>query len=124
MATASTVSLKPAQVNLAGIRAGDRNLLRVIVRSAGVPLNLSGVAFTATARTTVLATEQLDSICTVDPDRTLGVVWMRWPGEDVRTWLDDAETKSGVWDLQMVATGNEPITVAAGTFAAEQDVTR
>lgn len=123
MATATTVSLRPASVNLSGVRAGDLNEIAFTLRVAGVAMNLTGKTLTAQARVTPLATEFIDAeIIVTDPVGGTGV--MRWPGDDVRTWLGTELTLSGVWDFQLGDAGSDPTTVAAGTFVAEQDVTR
>ena len=41
----------------------------------------------------------------------------------MRDWLGGKETVTGVWDLEMDDAVNEPLTVVAGAFSAELDVT-
>jgi hypothetical protein len=57
-------------------------------------------------------------------DAEAGVITLQWPGDAVRSLLDGNASWVGVWDLQLVETGLDPLTVAAGSFAAESDVTR
>jgi hypothetical protein len=118
------ISLAPAVVDVSGIRAGDRNLFQITLRQSGQPLNLTGYAITAQARTGPTDTEVLDAVCTITSP-TAGKVDVRWPGEAVRDWIGTGTTQSGVWDLQLDdgSTG-DPWTVISGTFAAELDVTR
>jgi hypothetical protein len=117
------ISLAPGALDLAGIRAGDRNLFLVTIRQGGVAVDLTSYTITAQARLTAEATTQLNAVCTI-VDAPAGKVQVRWPGEDVRTWLGDEEKLSGVWDLQLDDGVLDPWTVVAGSFAAEMDVTR
>lgn len=115
------VPLGPAQVDISGVRAGDLNEFTITITSGGTPVVLDDYTITASARVKQTDVESLDAECVKADDD--GTVIIRWPGEDVRTWLGDKIKLSGVWDLQM-ANGTDPVTVAAGTFAAEMDVTR
>jgi hypothetical protein len=118
------INLAPAVVDVAGIRAGDRNLFQVTVRSGGSALNLTGYTITAQARDTAADEANiLDAVCTVT-DATTGKIDVRWPGDDVRTWLGSSSTLKGVWDMQLDDGTNDPWTVIAGSFSAELDVTR
>jgi len=118
------INLTPAVVDISGVRAGDRNLFNLTLRSAGKPMDLTGYTVTAQARTTVAATTGLDAVCTV-VDPAGGGVTVRWPGDDVRTWLGSKVTQAGVWDLQLDdGSGGDPWTIISGEFAAEMDVTR
>lgn len=122
---ASSINLAPATLDIAGIRAGDRNLIEMTLRSGGIPTDLSGVTLTAQARGA--ATDSSASLTAeiVITDPAAGVFTMRWDGDDVRTLLDGAAAASwkGVWDLQL---GTEPdaVTVVAGAFSVDLDVTR
>lgn len=121
----ATVNLAPPAADITGVRAGDRNLMTVTVKAGGVAVNLTGYTVTAQARKAVTdyTTEVLDAVVTII-DAAAGLCSVRWPGEAVRTMLAGAATWVGVWDMQIKQTGSDPITVAAGTFKAEQDVTR
>ena len=57
-------------------------------------------------------------------DAPNGLILVRWPGADVTTLLGTGAAWAGVWDLQVATGGQEPVTILAGKFAAEQDVTR
>lgn len=119
-----TVPLGPAVANLTGVRANDRNLIQVTVYSGGVPMDLTGFTVTAQARK---AATDADPAVTAEIeilDAVAGKVSLRWPGADVSTALAGALTFTGVWDLQVSDGVVDPITICAGTFAAESDVTR
>ena len=118
------INLAPAAVDVSGIRAGDRNLFQLTIRQSGQPINLTGYTVTAQARTTAEDVTHLDAVCTITAP-TAGKVDVRWPGDDVRTWLGTESVLKGVWDLQLAdGTSADPWTVIAGSFAAESDVTR
>jgi hypothetical protein len=113
----------PAVVNIAGVRAGDQNLFTLTMSRDGVPVDLTGSTVTAQARLTALTEESLDAVVEIT-DAPGGAVSVRWPGEDVRTWLAGQATVKGVWDLQVANGAEDPVTVIAGGFGAEMDVTR
>jgi hypothetical protein len=117
------INLAPAEVDIFGVRAGDRNLIQVTVRQGGHPVNLAGYTVTAQARTTSDQVDHLDAVCRVTSE-TAGQVDVRWPGDAVRTWIGEATAQKGVWDLQLDDGSGDPWTVMAGSFAAEWDVTR
>ena len=114
MAGPVTVPLGPAVAHLVGVRAGDRNLLHVRITSAGVPLDLTGSTVTAQARKK--STDAVPAI-TADvevTDAALGEIDLRWPGEQVTAALAGADTWAGVWDLQVQAGADDPVTICAG----------
>jgi hypothetical protein len=116
------VPLGPAQVDITGIRAGDLNEFQVNIQQGGKAMNITGAVFTASARVTKIDAASLDAVVTI-VDGPTGVTMVRWPGDDVRTWLGTNVTQKGVWDMQMVIGTDDPITVCAGDFSAELDVT-
>ena len=125
MAACVKVNLGPACIDIEGIRAGDRNLVTLTLTQGGVPLNLTGLTLTSQVRkkatdpdpaaleAEVLLTEPVDGKCT-----------LRWPGDDVRTLVNGAAKWTGVWDLQVASGAEDPVTLAAGKWSAETDVTR
>jgi len=118
------INLAPAEVDIAGVRAGDRNLIQLTLRQGGQPINLTGYTITAQARTTAADTAHLDAVVTVT-DGPSGQCQLRWPGADVETWIGTGTSQKGVWDMQLDdGSGSDPWTVIAGTFAAELDITR
>jgi hypothetical protein len=123
MAQCVNLPLGPSCVNLSGVRAGDLNQFQITLSRKGIPMNLTGLTLTAQARAKVTDTEFIDAVITVT-DAPNGVLLLRWPGSDVATWLGAKATKTGVWDLQVDDGVADPTTVAAGSFAAEWDVTR
>ena len=125
MASSVLVPLGPAKVNITGIRAGDRNEMQFTFTSNGGPLDLTGQTLTAQARLkTTSPTAALTAVITIIGSPTAGVARVRWPGDDVRTMLAGKESWSGVWDMQVDNGVDDPVTLAAGTFKAEMDVTR
>src|SRR4051812_26027865 len=108
----ATVPLGPALVNVTGVRSGDRNVFTVTLTSGGQPFDLTGVEVTAQARKTSLTPDALDAVVEVI-DAAAGKVRVRWPGEDVTTWLDGKGSVKGVWDLQLADGTSDPLTVAA-----------
>lgn len=119
----AVISLAPAVLDVSGIRAGDRNMFQLTVRTSGRAMDLTGYEVTAQARTTTADPVPLEAVVTIT-DAPNGVCLVRWPGDAVRTWLGSKSTVKGVWDLQLLdSAGNDPWTVLTGSFAAEMDVT-
>ena len=117
------VQLGPAQVDLAGVRAGDQNALTLTITSKGKPFNLTGKVVTASARQNVLDAVSLDAV--IDITNALGgIVTVRWPGDAVTQILAGKDSWKGVWDLQVKGTGEDAQTLVEGTFTAVMDVTR
>lgn len=122
-----TVPLGPAVANLTGIRAGDRNLITCTITSNGVPVDLTGMSLAAQARAKATDPDPAPITAEIDiVDAAAGQVEIRWPGDEVRAALGTAATWTGVWDLQIQPDdeSEEPLTVCAGKFSAEMDVTR
>lgn len=118
------VSLAPANLDMLGVRAGDRNLVQLTFLAGGLPLDLTGATIEAQARLTptdaaAAVTGEIDVT-----DAAAGQLDLRWPGDDVRTLLGAEESWSGVWDLQSTMPGEDPVTLVAGRFTAAMDVTR
>src|SRR5580765_2811760 len=118
-----TISLTPAQVDVEGVRAGDRNQFQVTLTSAGKAIDLTSLTVKAQARSTAQGTDVLDAVIDIT-DPVKGLVTVRWPGDAVRTWMSTKEVMNGVWDLQVEDGTGDPWTVVAGKFSAVQDVTR
>lgn len=117
------INLAPADVDIKGVRAGDRNMFTMTVKTGGKGINLTGYTVTASARTKADDPVDLDAVCTIT-DANKGIVEVRWPGAAVRTWLGSQLEQHGVWDLQLDdGSGGDPWTVAKGTFHAETDIT-
>jgi len=120
----SVIDVGPAKMDLLRIRAGDKNLFNVKLTDSSGPINLTDSVLEAQARKTptdaAIAVSAVISVI----DATQGRFEMRWPGEAVRTALAGAEKWSGVWDLQISNAGEDPVTLVAGVFTIESDVTR
>lgn len=119
----AAIDLSPARLDISGIRANDRNLITATITSGGVPMNLTGKTVEAQARLTAVDVAMLSAVITVT-NAAAGAITIRWPGAAVATLLAGAAKWSGVWDLQVTTPSEDPLTVTAGTFAAEMDVTR
>jgi hypothetical protein len=120
----TSIDLSPASLDLKGIRAGDRNLLEITLTSAGAPMDLTGLTITAQARKKPNDdTAVLDAMVDVT-DAVAGKLSLRWPGEDVRTFMAGQASFNGVWDMQVQSAEDDPYTVVAGAFGAVMDVTR
>jgi len=118
----ASINLSPAQLDVLGVRAGDRNSIVLTLTEAGAPLDLTGKTLTSQVRLTTTATAKLDAVVTIT-DAPAGKVEVRWPGDTVRTLLGTKSSWKGVWDLQLEGTP-DPLTLVAGKWSAVQDVTR
>ena len=119
------VNLRPATLDLTGIRAGDRNTINVALTSAGAPMDLTGYTISAQARKTPQTADPPAIAADVTvTDAPGGLFTLRWPGDAVRTALADQASWTGVWDLQLDNGTADPWTVVAGAFTADMDVTR
>lgn len=116
--------LGPALLDLTGIRAGDRNLITMTLTSGGAPMDLTGLTVEAQARATPSTATAITAVTEVLDPASAGVIQLRWPGDEVRTMLAGKNNWNGVWDLQVGANGEDPVTVVAGGFAAVMDVTK
>ena len=121
----ATVSFAPAQVDLIGVRSGDKNQMSVVVSQDGAPMNLTGATLTAQARKVITDPDPaaLSAVVAVT-NAAGGALTVRWPGDAVRTLLGTALKWDGVWDLQLVVSGQDPVTICGGKISLEQDVTR
>lgn len=122
----SKLTLGPAKVDLAGIRAGDRNEFTMTLHRGADPLDLTGVTLNAQARKKAADPDPPAITAVIEvTDATAGELAIRWPGVAVGVALAGAETWAGVWDLQAsTGDGEEPLTLVAGAFGAVMDVTR
>ena len=119
------VNLGPACIDIEGVRAGDRNLVTLTLNQGGAPLDLTGLTLTSQVRKK--ATDPDPAALTADvivTDAPNGMCTLRWPGDDVRTLVNGAAKWAGVWDLQVASPPDDPVTLVAGKWSAEADVTR
>jgi hypothetical protein len=124
MASAVTVPLDPATVNITGVRAGDRNAFTVTITADGDPVNLTGSTLTAQARKLANDPDPAALTATVTvTDAANGTAEIVWPGAAVTTMLGASASWTGVWDLQRTTAAGST-TVCAGAFTAVMDVTR
>lgn len=108
------------------VYAGDRNSQTFeFYATADTPWDLTGATLRAQARLDALdAAVAIEALCTVD-DAVGGIVTVSWDGELVRALLAGAESWAGVWDIELIeAAQTLPVTLLAGKFTAQLDVTR
>ena len=118
------LNMGPAVVDLSGVRAGDRNALHIAVTASGAPMDLTGQTVTAQARKSADDPASVDGVIE-NLVASAGTFTLRWPGDAIRALFTPPNVKwEGVWDLQTQATGEDPVTIIAGKFSAELDVTR
>jgi hypothetical protein len=118
------LDIGPAVVDLSGVRAGDRNAVHVAITANGAPMDLTGQTVTAQARKAADDAVSVDGVIE-DLVPTAGTFTLRWPGDDIRDlFVPPAVKWEGVWDLQTQAVAEDPVTIIAGKFSAELDVTR
>lgn len=107
------------------LRAGDKNETTLQVLADGDPKDLTGAVVTAQARkvSTDAAPALTASVTAVDEVK--GIYTVAWDGEDVRTLLGTEASWTGVWDLNVVESGDTLATTpCGGRVDAEMDVTR
>jgi hypothetical protein len=119
------ISLAPSNTDLEGIRAGDRNEIAVTLTSSSKAVDLTGCTITAQAReTSIETTSAIDAVCTIT-NALAGKFTIRWPGDAVSDLLGGEATWKGVWDCQVDdGSGTDPVTITAGSFSADMDITR
>ena len=117
------VSMGPATVNIAGIRAGDKNLFTMTIKENGQPLNLDNMDIQAQVRSKPSdVNPSLEAVIEII-DEANGKISIQFPGSEVMTLLGQNPTWAGVWDLQLLAPDGAT-TICQGTFAAVMDITR
>lgn len=122
---AETADLGPAVLDLKGIRAGDKNEMRVALLSDGAPWDTTGATVAAQARADKKdAAPALTAVVTA-VDEAQGIYLVAWDGDEVRTLLALQETWEGVWDLQIqLPLELAPQTLVEGSIECVMDVTR
>jgi hypothetical protein len=124
MAVCVVVPLGPACVDFQGVRANDRNAVRLTIRSGGAPLDITGtLAAQARKKATDPDPAPLEAEFDII-DAPNGVVMMTWPGDQVQALVAASGKWSGVWDLEYTQAPLAPLTLAAGKISLEADVTR
>lgn len=121
----ASIDLRPATLDIVGIRSGDRNELTLILSEKGAPLDLTGKTLAAQARKAVSDDSvSLTAVITIT-DAAAGKFTMRWPGDAVRDIVGTEASWKGVWDLQLGAEGDDSAqTILAGSITLDNDVTR
>lgn len=121
----TALDLGPARLDLKRVRAGDYTTVQISIKEDGNPKDTTGAVVTSHVRKTADADAiALDGIVTI-VDETTGVYTVSFDGNDVRTLLGGRDSWDGVWDVQIVVQGTTfPVTLIAGSFGAEMDVTR
>lgn len=105
--------------------AGDRNHYELTFTADGQVWDMTGAAVTAQARVRASAVNSVFEATIDEVDASVGKWTMEWNGEDVRTAIGQGESWNGVWDLQVIESGQTlPITLVRGSVRALMDVTR
>lgn len=121
----ATVNMSPGELDIFGVRAGDRNELHLTLTEGGAALDLTGKTVEAQARKVAADPDPPALVAVVDVlDPEAGTLSLRWDGDDVRALLGSDAAWSGVWDLQLTEGAEDPRTILAGSLQAEMDVTR
>ena len=107
------------------VRAGDKNETTLQVLADGDPKDLTGAVVTAQARQQAIDAAPALTAPVTAVDEAKGVYTVAWDGEDVRALLAGEARWSGVWDLNVVETGDTLATTpCGGAVEALLDVTR
>lgn len=117
------VSFNPATVNIAGVRAGDRNLFTMTIKENGSAVNLNGMDVQAQVRAKATDVNPSLEAEIVIVNEATGQISIQFPGDEVTALLAGSPTWAGVWDLQLIAP-NGVTTICQGNFAAVLDITR
>jgi hypothetical protein len=124
MASAVTLPLGPATVNITGVRANDLNEFTVTVTQSGVPVDLTGYVPASMARREPTDAEPAIVAVVEILDALAGTMAVRFPGDQVFDTLAGQAQWCGYWDLQIQAGDEDPVTLLAGSLVAQMDVTR
>jgi hypothetical protein len=124
MASAVTLPLGPATVNITGVRAGDANEFTIAVTQSGIPVDLTGYVPSSHARREPTDAEPAIVAEVEVTDALAGTMVVRFPGDQVFDALAGQAQWCGYWDLQIMAGDEDPVTLLAGSLVAQMDVTR
>ena len=119
------LDMSPAVLDIEGVRAGDKNERTFTLTQGGEVIDLTDAVVEAQARQHYSDTAPAITAVVEIIDPTSGRFALSWPGDQVASALGEAETWSGVWDLQVTGSGEDlPVTVLAGSIECVADVTR
>ena len=107
---APTINSGPGEMDWI-VYAGDRNKETFEIVSATDPVDITGAVVEAQARTTAKEPTVALTAAVDLTDPTLGRFTVQWDGDAVRTLLAGSDSWEGVWDLQIIESGE---TLAAG----------
>ena len=114
-----TISFIPQSLDLA-CYAGDGATVRIVVSRGGDPIDVTG-DHEAQIRINKLDDDAVDTFVIDDINASDGILILSLTGEQTAAFGDGFK---GVWDLQWVAEGAEPITLVQGHITSVADVTR
>lgn len=125
---ADQITAQPPVLDLS-FYAGDGISFRLICTdNLDAPINITG---TVEAQVRVDRTTVADPVVEFSSDLTdaaTGIIVLSLTGEQSQDLIDDPSTKKGVflgvWDVQWIATGEEPRTLCQGKVECLADVTR
>lgn len=115
----ATISFIPQSLDLA-CYAGDGAAVRIVVSRSGAPIDVTG-DHEAQIRSARLDPDPIDTFNIDDSDASNGVIILLLTGEQTAAFGDGFK---GVWDMQWIAPGAEPITLIQGKITCVLDVTR
>lgn len=113
------ISFIPQSLDLA-CYAGDGASVRIVVSRSSTPIDVTG-DHQAQIRLARLDAAPVDTFIIDDSDAANGVLLLILTGAQTAQFGDGFK---GVWDLQWIATGAEPITLIQGKITCVLDVTR
>ena len=137
MPSKTSTSFIPTQHNLS-LYAGDGAELRMSVTTTEtapdpsdppvqVPFPIDGEV-TAQIRVQRVDTTHIVDFVVDDAEFDDGIISLALSGEQTQSLVDASTSRdkifNGQWDVQLVQTGSEPITLVQGTVKCQPDVTR
>lgn len=121
--TDTLVTRVPEIINLE-LYAGDGAAIRFTLKdSDGNPFPLNGV-ITSQIKNKRVDTSPVLSWTVHDEDFATGIVVLSLTGVQTESLIVEGKPFKGVWDLQYIETGAEPVTFVQGKVKIDADVTR
>lgn len=107
------------------VYAGDRNLVSFSFTAGTEPWVLTGAQLAAQARVSSVDENVALTATIIETDPANGQYDIAWDGDAVAVLLAGADSWKGVWDLQVLESGELlPVTLLRGKFTAVLDITR
>lgn len=116
----ATISFIPQSLDLA-CYAGDGAAVRIVISRNGAPIDVTGDHQAQIRNARLDPDPPIDVFNIDDSDAANGVLLLVLTGDQTAGFGDGFK---GVWDLQWIAAGAEPITLIQGKITCVIDVTR